>query len=562
LVDGTAGAINLEGELTTTNATASAVTVRDATTVALGDISAANGTVVVGVAGNPVTGDVTQNAGTAIVADALTVLTNNDTASSATITLTNTGNNAATIDLQTMNVANNASVASNIQYTDSNGFVVTKITTAGDTQLTNGADGAVTQTGTIESAGLLLLGSGSYTLTNAANTVTTIAANNNGEIQYVNATGLTVGTVLGTTGITTLSDDVLLTATTGNLTITEQMNVGTGTIRLEAEATGGTITGGGQITAVALGARTNNGAVTLDNVLNDVNTLAAATNGGTLTFVDANGVDIGAVTEIVGLFDAVAGVNTGAGDFALTAGGDVTQSQAIYVGGTTDVVADGAITLANTSNDFVGQVNTEGTAVTLVDSNNLYLGLNEATAGAISMTAGQSIYNALTAGGTNITSTAASMLAGNGGVVGTLAKPVTVSLPSVTATATQQQGGVSIDLSGYVGDNTIWLTQTPPGLVILNGMIINPGQIPGVPQNAYATALAVLDQTYLTGNGNVLNTKPYSTVGTLNSALYPTDDNDKAFNYGPYIYKLPRNVKVKDGGVKLPAGVQIISMNK
>ena len=536
---------------------------RDATTVALGDISAANGTVVVGVAGNPVTGDVTQNAGTAIVADALTVLTNNDTASSATITLTNTGNNAATIDLQTMNVANNASVASNIQYTDSNGFVVTKITTAGDTQLTNGADGAVTQTGTIESAGLLLLGSGSYTLTNAANTVTTIAANNNGEIQYVNATGLTVGTVLGTTGITTLSDDVLLTATTGNLTITEQMNVGTGTIRLEAEATGGTITGGGQITAVALGARTNNGAVTLDNVLNDVNTLAAATNGGTLTFVDANGVDIGAVTEIVGLFDAVAGVNTGAGDFALTAaGGDVTQSQAIYVGGTTDVVADGAITLANTSNDFVGQVNTVGTAVTLVDSNNLYLGINEATAGAISMTAGQSIYNALTAGGTNITSTAASMLAGNGGVVGTLAKPVTVSLPSVTATATQQQGGVSIDLSGYVGDNTIWLTQTPPGLVILNGMIINPGQIPGVPQNAYATALAVLDQTYLTGNGNVLNTKPYSTVGTLNSALYPTDDNDKAFNYGPYIYKLPRNVKVKDGGVKLPAGVQIISMNK
>jgi hypothetical protein len=154
------------------------------------------------------------------------------------------------------------------------------------------------------------------------------------------------------------------------------------------------------------------------------------------------------------------------------------------------------------------------------------------------------------------------MLGGNGGVVGTLYNPVTVNVPSITANATQQQSGVSIDLSGHVGDNTIWLTQTPPGLVILNGMILNPGQIPGVPQNAYATALAVLDQTYLTGNGNVLNTKPYSTVGTLNGALYPTDDNDKAISYGPYIYKLPRNVKVKDGGVKLPAGVQLISMNK
>ena len=189
------------------------------------------------------------------------------------------------------------------------------------------------------------------------------------------------------------------------------------------------------------------------------------------------------------------------------------------------------------------------------------MGQIQATAGAVTINAGGSIYNGL-AGVTNITSTAASMLGGNGGVVGTFAKPVTVNVPSVTANATRQQGGVSIDLSGRVGDNTIWLTQTPPGLVILNGMILNAGQIPGVPQNAYAAALAVLDQTYLTGNGDVLNTRPYSTVGTLNSNMYPTDDNNKAFSYGPYIYKLPRNVKVKDGGLKLPAGVQIISMNK
>jgi hypothetical protein len=45
-------------------------------------------------------------------------------------------------------------------------------------------------------------------------------------------------------------------------------------------------------------------------------------------------------------------------------------------------------------------------------------------------------------------------------------------------------------------------------------------------------------------------------------SLYKTDDNDKSFIYGPTIYVLPRSTEVKEGGVKLPSGVQTISMNK
>ena len=415
------------------------------------------------------------------------------------------------------------------------------ITFAGDTVLnndtmvdtTNGGlasttAGNITFEGTLDGPHALTLASsgverfnGAVGIAAALESITTDAP---GSVEFNGAT-------IRTTGAQTYSDVAVLVSNT--------------------ELEGNAITFAQTINGTAVGAQSltiNDGGQT---------TLSGAIGGATalnnLTVDTAESLELPATT-LAGNLDLIVG--------NLSTAGNVTQADSVYVGGTTDIATDGTITLSNASNDFVGRVDTIGTAVTLVDSNNLYLGINEATAGAISMTAGQSIYNASIAGGTNITSTAASLLSANGGVVGTLATPVTVNLPSVTANATGQQGGVSIDLSGYVGDNTIWLTQTPPGLVILNGMIINPGQIPGVPQNAYATALAVLDQTYLTGNGSVLNTKPYSTVGTLNSALYPTDDNDKAFNYGPYIYKLPRNVKVKDGGVKLPAGVQIISMNK
>ena len=348
------------------------------------------------------------------------------------------------------------------------------------------------------------------------------------------------------------------------------------------DAPGSVVFDGGSV--LTSGAQTYNDAATLGvdtTLIGDEITLASTVNGAqSLTIIDAGqtllGGEIGGVTPLVNLtvytaLGLVLPKTTLSSNMVLNTDGAVTQVGALYVGGTTHIDADtNPITLTNSGNDFVGvvgaiegklPVGVKGTVVSITDKNDINLGQIAATSGAVTINAGGSIYNGLT-GVTNITSTAASMLAGNGGVVGTLARPVTVHLPSVTATATQQQGGVSIDLTGYVGDNTIWLTQTPPGLVILNGMILNPGQIPGVPQNAYATALAVLDQTYLTANGVILNTKPYSTVGTMMGSMYPTDDNDKAFINDPYTYELPRAIEVKEGGISLPSGVKIISMNK
>ena len=412
---------------------------------------------------------------------------------------------------------------------------------------------------------------------------------------------ITTGDQVAYNSATSLTGPVAVNAGAGNITFEDTLNGGysltlassgverfngavgatTALTSILTDAPGTIVFNGGLINTSS--AQTYNDAVVLgaNTVLEgDAIFVASTVNGArSLSIYDAGQTILGGVIggqtsldnlTVVTARGLILPKTTLSTNMTLTTGGDVTQVGAAVIGGTTHIDAGAnLITLTNGANDFVGvlgsldgtAVGLKGAVVSITDKNNINLGQIAATAGAVTINAGGSIYNSL-AGVTNITSTAASMLGSNSGVVGTLNNPVTVNLPSVTANATQQQGGVSIDLSGRVGDNTIWLTQTPPGLVILNGMILNAGQIPGVPQNAYATALAVLDQTYLTANGNVLNTKPYSTVETLNSAMYPTDDNTKAFGFGPYIYKLPRNVKVNNGGVKLPAGVQLISMNK
>ena len=464
-----------------------------------------------------------------------------------------------------------------------------------DTIAVNGSINAgTTVTLNAETAGVTIVAAGDITAGGAVNITGATGISTAGDVT-------TTGGVVNYNSATTLTGPIQVNAGAGNITFEnildgnfaltlassgdERFNGAVGSMdalaSIQTDAPGRVIFNGGLVKTIGAQEYLDAAILGVNTTLEgNTITLASTVNGAhSLTITDLGqttlGGDIGGVTPLVNLtVDTAGGLvlpkTTLSSNMSLTTEGAVTQVGALYVGGTTHIDAGAnAITLTNGANDFVGvvgsldgtSVGVKGTVVSITDSNNINLGQIAATAGAVTINAGGSIYNGL-AGVTNITSTAASMLGGNGGVVGTLYNPVTVNVPSITANATQQQSGVSIDLSGHVGDNTIWLTQTPPGLVILNGMILNPGQIPGVPQNAYATALAVLDQTYLTGNGNVLNTKPYSTVGTLNGAMYPTDDNDKAISYGPYIYKLPRNVKVKDGGVKLPAGVQLISMNK
>ena len=212
-----------------------------------------------------VTGNVSQNAGDTIVASGLALMV------SGTTTLTQAN------DINTLALDNGGAV----QFTDGDDLTVGSLTVHGTTvtgiattddnvtlvtggaltisddialglgNLTLNSAGAVTQTSgdEITAAGLQLLGAGPFTLEEAGNDVTTLAANTTGAVAYRDANGLTIGTVGATSGITTTDDNVTVCLVTGNLTVSQVISAGTATVRLQT--LGGGISGAGTITAAA-----------------------------------------------------------------------------------------------------------------------------------------------------------------------------------------------------------------------------------------------------------------------------------------------------------------------
>ncbi len=91
--------------------------------------------------------------------------------------------------------------------------------------LTIDTGGTVTQTGAIAATNLVLLGAGgSHTLTNAGNTVQTLAAST-GSVNFRNSGALTVGTVGATVGVATTGDATVVTAPGAGNDITLANNV-------------------------------------------------------------------------------------------------------------------------------------------------------------------------------------------------------------------------------------------------------------------------------------------------------------------------------------------------
>ena len=146
---------------------------------------------------------------------------------------------------------------------------------------------------TIRAAGLVLTGTGPFTLTDAGNDVTTLAASTGETVSYPDANALTVGSVivLGVTtmGITTTERRrALQTGTT--LLINQRHRVGqlesgdrcvSGVSRMRATS----------IHVVRIGAD-GDGPFTLTDAGNDVTTLAAGT-GETVSYRDANALTAG-----------------------------------------------------------------------------------------------------------------------------------------------------------------------------------------------------------------------------------------------------------------------------
>ncbi|MBW2343536.1 MAG: S-layer family protein, partial [Deltaproteobacteria bacterium] len=331
LVDGDNGAIDLNGTLTTTSAAGNAVTVQDAGNVQLGNVNAANGTLLVGIGGD-ITGAVTQNAGTVlnvanmVVSTAGNVTLDNANDFTGTVSLNNTAANAMSItDVNALNFAasnmNNSTLTVNAVGITQTGGAVTNVGNA----IFNGAGGAIDLTnagnnftGTVvlnTNAGFNAAVSDANALTliasNVGGAMTAIAGgvlNINGDITATNGFVATSGgntnlnaNVTTTGGNVAFNSATLLGANTavdtgpggGNITFVGALNgtqnldltAGTGDVTFTGAVGGGTVLGNlmvhssGTLTAAAITAAlidiTGNTAVNLNGNVNATNTFTS-----------------------------------------------------------------------------------------------------------------------------------------------------------------------------------------------------------------------------------------------------------------------------------------------
>jgi len=209
------GAINFNtGNMTTTNASAAAVTIQNGSTLALGNITAASGTVVLG-AGD-ITGAITQNAGSAISANNITANTTSSiNLNSATNSIPNLGaitnNGSFTLnDTGALTVTGPFSASTNpISLTTTGNLFMPAIT--GGFNLTLSSAGT-TLNGNLNVASLSLAGGGTDTI-NASTIITS------GNQIYNDALALTTDTAFSgaalTLGAISGADNLNLTASAG-----------------------------------------------------------------------------------------------------------------------------------------------------------------------------------------------------------------------------------------------------------------------------------------------------------------------------------------------------------
>src|SRR3989440_169236 len=206
------------------------------------------------------------------------------------------------------------------------GLSIGQLVSTGAGELTLNVTAAVTQpaTSSITGTGLQVLGSGTVNLDQAANNVTTIAANYSGTISYLDVNTLSVGAVTdtamspGTTtsGITSTGNDVKLTVQVGGLSIGQSVSTFEGDVALRdlrsfptrrsADLTG---------TGLQL---LGSGTVNLDQAANNVVTLAA-NYSGPISYLDVNGLAVGTVTDTAMSPSATtSGITSGGNDVKLT----------------------------------------------------------------------------------------------------------------------------------------------------------------------------------------------------------------------------------------------------
>jgi hypothetical protein len=241
-------------------------------------------------------------------------------------------------------VSTGGAVAGNIDFTTTGTIALNAALTAGTGDILLNSGTGVSQTVELSGAGLLLEGTGPFSLTDVDNDVNTIAADSvSGLIDFVDADGFAVGTVQGINGVITTTaavDTVDLEAVAGNITIGQVLTTNGSDITVIAPgnmAINALVTAGlGDIILDADGAVTQTAALSgagllllgvgsydLNDVANDVDTLAVDVTGE-VDFADSNDFVLGAV-------QGVDLVTTGADLVLQAASGTVTQTREIQL---------------------------------------------------------------------------------------------------------------------------------------------------------------------------------------------------------------------------------------
>jgi filamentous hemagglutinin family protein len=216
------------------------------------------------------------------------------------------------------------------------------ITPANTTTLHLQSGSTITGTaGGIIETNLAISAGGTVNFTDATTDVDNLAVSAAGQtVTFVDSDDLNINTVNSVTGVTT-----------------ETLNL----------TTGGALTDSQAIIATNLSITNTAADTTLDVATNDVDNLAVSASGRTVTFRDADDLDIDTVSGIVGVTAAT---------LNLTTGGALTDTQAITVPGVTTITAgaDNDVTLDVATNDFGTVAVASGRNVSIVDQNALALG--------------------------------------------------------------------------------------------------------------------------------------------------------------------------------------------
>ena len=541
-LDGGAAPIQLNAStLTTTNNTANAVVIHNATTVALGNITAITGTVQIGTAGD-VTHAVTQTGVTALSADTLAASTSTvngsiDLGSAGTLTVAKLGpvqrggaltiNDSAAGGLVLSGDIGGTAAAANTSITSAGALDLgphsittgagnnlalvgvgvsqlagSSLTVGGATSVDAGSGSIALQVGSNDFTGpVTLVSTGTSVAVSDINDMT-LAGVNGGP---TNLTALAGGTLTLPGGLFTTAGSIDLRSNGGALaTNGDLISSGGGSISLTGSAgltighnlnatsiflnstnslinqTAGTITSAGATTFSA-----GSGNVTLARPLNDFNSIGGS--GGAVTITDAAGtlaLDAINATSLAVTTTAVAG--------------DITQNGAATVtNATTVATSGGTVALTNPGNNFgsVG-VTAINRAVSIIDINALAL-------------------DAISAGSLTIDTHA-----GNGAVTQNGAAVVTgpTSINAGSGTVSMTQGANALGSIGVVG-GTVSVTEGSASGVALDAInatsltVTTTAATGDIVQTAAATV--ALATTIATSGGKVLLTNPGNNFGSV-----------------------------------------------